>query len=50
MTICGKNCNKTVYSYKNNDYVIRRDQQNVTSKGTPSGPLIVLGATRYSLF
>ena len=24
MTICGKNCNKTVYSYKNKDYVTRR--------------------------
>ena len=40
MTICGKNCNEAVYSYKNKDYVIRRDRQNVTSESTPSGPLI----------
>ena len=39
MTLCGKSCNKTVYSYKNKDYVIRRDLQNVTSESTPSGPL-----------
>ena len=39
MTICGKNCNKTVYSYKNKDYGIRPDRQNVTSESTPSGPL-----------
>ena len=35
LTICGKNCNKTVHSYKKN-YVIRRDRQNVTSESTPS--------------
>ena len=39
MKICGKICNKTDYSYKNKDYVIRRDRQNVTSESTPSGPL-----------
>ena len=39
MTICGENCNKTVYSYKNEDYVTRRDRQNVTSESNPSGPL-----------
>ena len=32
MTICCNNCNKTVYSYKNKDYVIRRERQNVTSE------------------
>ena len=35
MTICCNNCNTTVYSYKNKDYVIRRDRQNVTSESTP---------------
>ena len=39
LTICGKNCNQTVYSHKNKDYVIRRDRQNLTSESTPSGPL-----------
>ena len=39
MTIYGKNCNKTVNSYKNKDFVIRRDRQNVTSESTPSAPL-----------
>ena len=39
MIICGKYCNKVVYSYNNKDYVIRRDRQNVTSESTPSGPL-----------
>ena len=38
MTICGNNCNKTVYSYKNKDHVIRRDRKNVPSESTPSGP------------
>ena len=37
MTICGKNCKKTVCSYKNKDYFIRRDRQ--TSESTPSGSL-----------
>ena len=27
------------YSYETNDYVIRRNRQNVASEGTPSGPL-----------
>ena len=35
MTICGKNCNKTVYSYKNKAYVIRWDRQNVTIVRVP---------------
>ena len=32
MTICDKSGTKAVYSYKNKDYVIRRDRQNVTSE------------------
>ena len=42
MTLCGESCNKTVYSYTNKDYVIRRDRQNVTSESTPSGPLTLV--------
>ena len=39
MIICGNNGNEAVYSYKNKDYVTRRDRQNVTSETIPSGPL-----------
>ena len=39
MTICDKSGTKAAYSYKNKDFVIRRDRQNVTSESTRSGPL-----------
>ena len=39
MTICDKSGIKTVYKYKNKDYVTTRGRQNVTSTSTPSGPL-----------
>ena len=39
MTICDKSGFKAVYNYKNEDYVITRGRQNVTSESTPSGPL-----------
>ena len=39
MTKCGKSGNKAVYNYKNNNFVIRRGRQNVTSESTPSGLL-----------
>ena len=39
MTICDKTGIKAFYSYKNKDYVIRRDRQNVTSTSTPSESL-----------
>ena len=38
MTKCGKSGNKAVYNYKNDNFVITRGRQNVTSKSTPSRP------------
>ena len=49
MTLCGKNCNKTVYSFKNKDYVIRRDRQNLTSESTQSGPLTLVQQDNFFL-
>ena len=49
MTICGKNCNKTVYIFKNKDYVIRRDRQNLTSESTQSGPLTLVQQDNFFL-
>ena len=36
MTKCGKSGNKAVYNYKNDNFVITRGRQNVTSESTPS--------------
>ena len=38
MTICDNSGITAVYNYKNEDYVITRGRQNVTSTSTPSGP------------
>ena len=40
MIKCGKSGIKAVYNHKNDDFVITRGQQNVTSESTPSGLLI----------
>ena len=39
MTKCGKSGNKSVNNYKNDNFVITRGRQNVTSESTPSGLL-----------
>ena len=39
MTKCGKSRNKAVYNYENDNFVIKRGRQNVTSESTPSGLL-----------
>ena len=39
MTKCDKIGIKTVYNYKNDNLVITRGRQNVTSESTPSGLL-----------
>ena len=39
MTKCGKSGIKAVYNYKNDNFVITRGRQNVTSESTPSGLL-----------
>ena len=39
MTNGGKSGNKAVYNYKNDNFVIKRGRQNVTSESTPSGLL-----------
>ena len=48
MTKCGKSGIKVVYGYKNDNFVVTRGRQNVTSESTPSGLLTsyVLNATR----
>ena len=51
MTKCGKSGNKAVYNYKNDNFVITRGRQNVTSESTPSGLLpSVLNATRCDFY
>ena len=40
MTKCDKSGIKAVYNYNNDNFVITRGQQNVTSESTPSGLLI----------
>ena len=42
MTKCGKSGNKAVYTYKNDNFVITRGRQNVTSESTPSGLLTLM--------
>ena len=39
MTQCDKSGIKAVYNYKNDNFVITRGRQNVTSESTPSGLL-----------
>ena len=39
MTKCGKSGNKAVYNYKNDNFVITRGRQNITSESTTSGLL-----------
>ena len=39
MTKCGKSRIKAVYNYKNDNFVITKGRQNVTSESTPSGLL-----------
>ena len=39
LTKCGKSGIKAVYNYKNDNFVITRGRQNITSERTPSGLL-----------
>ena len=38
-TKCWKSGNKAVYNYTNEDFVVTKCRQNVTSESTPFGPL-----------
>ena len=52
ITKCGKSGIKAVHNYKNDNFVITRGRQNVTSESTPSGILTsyVLNATMWFFF